>query len=128
MTTEPRLAPLPHARRSGPTRGAGQGHRAQRKRDRRVREPNISLREVFLAGIGTSHTSLVGEHLMRAYGGGPTSVRSTPSTSRPRAGVAPGGLRRRCATVGPNAIRPSRWSEPGEGLPDGPHNRRSRLR
>jgi glutamine---fructose-6-phosphate transaminase (isomerizing) len=33
----------------------------------------ISLCErIFLAGIGTSHhASLVGEHLMRAYGGGP---------------------------------------------------------
>ena len=31
-----------------------------------------SCRRVFLAGIGTSHhATLVGEHLMRAYGGGP---------------------------------------------------------
>src|ERR687890_877501 len=31
-----------------------------------------SCERVFLAGIGTSHhASLVGEHLMRAYGGGP---------------------------------------------------------
>src|SRR5215208_7313722 len=31
-----------------------------------------SCERIFLAGIGTSHhASLVGEHLMRAYGGGP---------------------------------------------------------
>jgi glutamine---fructose-6-phosphate transaminase (isomerizing) len=31
-----------------------------------------SCERVFLAGIGTSHhASLVGEHLMRSYGGGP---------------------------------------------------------
>ena len=38
-----------------------------------------SCERVFLAGIGTSHhAALVGEHLMRAYGGGP-DVRATHS-------------------------------------------------
>jgi glutamine---fructose-6-phosphate transaminase (isomerizing) len=42
-----------------------------------------SCKRIFLAGVGTSHhATLVGEHLMRAYGGGP-DVRApcTPSTS-----------------------------------------------
>src|SRR5215218_667492 len=41
-----KLAPLPHAQGDhGPTWGAGPGRRAQRKRDRRVRDSNIFLRE-----------------------------------------------------------------------------------
>src|SRR5829696_8935256 len=74
-----------------------------------------SSERVVLAGIGTSHhASLVGEHLMRAYGGGP-DVRAVHSFDLALYGPE---LRKEDCLVavshrGPSATRPSRWSKPG---------------
>ena len=64
---------LPHARSDpGPARSVRPGRRTQQDTVDEFASRIASCKRVFLAGIGTSHhATLVGEHLMRAYGGGP---------------------------------------------------------
>ena len=74
MTTnhEPRT-PTTCTRRSwpNPRRWSGSSS-ATKARSTSSRLEYLLCERIFLAGIGTSHhASLVGEHLMRAYGGGP---------------------------------------------------------
>src|SRR5215217_5000460 len=127
-----KLAPLPHAQGDhGPTWGAGPGRRAQRKRDRRVRNSNIFLREGRSGGYRNLTPRIPSRRApdasLRRWARRPCGPLLRPRALR--AGVAPGGLRRRCEPPwGKTLHGPRVGASQGEGLPDGPHNRRSRLR
>ena len=84
MTTEPRTrTPTTCTRRLAQPEALVRVIEPQRKRDRRVREPNISLREDIPGGYRNLTPRIPGRRAPDAgYGGGLTSVRSTPSTSR----------------------------------------------